>query len=173
MPPIIRRRRRRRRAGVPKTRTLSSVARAAAAGGPGRRRVGGVGRRSTSTPRSRRAAATAVTPAVRKHAALLCVLAKSKNPRLATKILSASKNDPSLLKAVSECAYNVLRGRARVGPASLAKLRRHRNKLRLLTDPSASVKSKNALLMKGGAIGFIGPLLASVLPMILGSIIKK
>ena len=159
----------RRRPSKPRTRSLSSVVAATRST-----------RTTTTAPRQYYArrllaagrggkrsetAAADLTPSVRKHAALLCVLAKANNPRLTAKILATARQDPSLRKAVSECALNVLQGRARVSCHALAKLRRHRHKLRQLADARTSAKRKDALLMHGGA-GFLLPLFTALVPAI-------
>ena len=67
---------------------------------------------------------------------------------------------PDLIKALCECALNVLKGNIKLSPAQLKKLARYKNVLRSLAAKRTSVKKRKTILQKGG---LIGALLAPVL----------
>ena len=99
-------------------------------------------------------------PSVRKHAEVLCVLAKAK-PKLVKQIIAGADND--LLKGIAECGHNVLQGVVPLTPKNRQKLRRHKTALRTLVNRKTSAKSRKTLLMRGG---FVGALLGAVAPLI-------
>ena len=101
---------------------------------------------------------------VRKHAHVLCVLAKAK-PKVVKYILANS--DKSLLRAISECSYNVLRGRVALTSSQKQRLNRYKTALRTLTQKRTSLVRKRALSQKGG---FLGTLLGAVAPLLIQTI---
>ena len=141
--------------------------------GRGKRRIGVVaitrGRRTKSK--------TGLTPAVRKHADLLCLLARSR-PGQVRRILASGLADPGLVRAVAECSHNVLTGTVPLTTAQHRRLRRHKTALRRLTADHKGRKRRSskkvlprhrALLMRGG---FLGSLLGVVAPLIAGALGK-
>ena len=67
---------------------------------------------------------------------------------------------PDLIKALSECSLNVLKGHVRLTSAQKRRLCKYRQNLRLLARKGTSTKHRKRLLQKGG---FIGALLKPVL----------
>ena len=131
-------------------------------------------RRKTTCRRTR--SRTGLTPAVRKHADLLCLLSRV-GPVHARRILASGLGDAGLLRAVAECSHNVLSGTVRLTPSQHKRLRRHKTALRRLTEEYRTRKRHSkkdlqrhrALLMRGG---FLGSLLGVVGPLIAGAVGK-
>ena len=122
----------------------------------------GTSRHRAKTKRKR----TAVPQALRKHADVLCVLAKAK-PKLAKQLIAGA--EPSLVKTLSQCSKNVLRGNLPLNTTQKRKLSRYANSLRTLSKKSGTVKKKKVLLMKGG---FAGALAGVVAPLLLNLLTK-
>jgi len=75
-------------------------------------------------------------------------------------ILANSKGE--LVKTLSECSLNLLRGNVKLTPCQKRKLRKYWAHLRKLADKRVSLTSKkNAIVQRGG---FLLPLLGAVLP---------
>ena len=104
---------------------------------------------------------------VHKHAPYLHVLAKGSTKQRQGVIDGAGKD---LITCLCECALNVLNGNVSLTPADRTKLRRHKQKLRALTNGRTSLrKKKTALKQKGG---FLGALLTPVLTALGGLLFK-
>jgi hypothetical protein len=71
--------------------------------------------------------------------------------------------DPTLVRTLSECAINILRGNLALTATQKKRLKRYAGSLRTLSKKKGSVKNKKVLLMKGG---FLGALLGTVVPLI-------
>ena len=56
---------------------------------------------------------------------------------------------PDLVKALFECALNVLKGNIKTSPAQLKNLTRYKNILRILTAKKTSMKKRKTILQKG------------------------
>lgn len=98
---------------------------------------------------------------IRRHYSLLRWLCTAK-PKQARAVIKTADND--IVKAVCECALNVLKGTISVNKKQKRKLRRYKNLMRKLASKSVSVKSKRVLLQKGsGLLGLIMPAALSVL----------
>ena len=102
---------------------------------------------------------------LRKHADVLCILAKAK-PKLVKQLIIGA--EPSLVRTLSECADNVLRGNLQLTPTQKRKLARYAPSLRTVRKKSAPVKSKKVLLMKGGFVGALASVVAPLLLKLLG-----
>ena len=107
---------------------------------------------------------------VKRQAHTLKVLAKSK-PHVCKSILKEADND--LLKCLSECAYNVLRGNVRLTKPQKTKLAKHKQKLRKVADRKTSLKLKRKLVQSGGFLpALLAPLLVSVIAPLAGEAVK-
>lgn len=108
-------------------------------------------------------------PSVKKHADVLCILAKAK-PKLVKQIIANA--EPSLIKSISECSLNILKGVIPLTNNQKRKLRRYKNAMRqLIQTKSPNRQKKKALLMRGGFIGSIlGTIAPILLPALLGAI---
>ena len=103
---------------------------------------------------------------VKKHADVLCILAKAK-PKLVKQIIANA--EPSLIKSISECSLNILQGVIPLTANQKRKLVRYKNAMRqLIKKRPVARQKKKALLMKGG---FIGAILGTVAPILLSSLL--
>lgn len=103
-------------------------------------------------------------PRLRKHAALLNYLSRGK-PSIVRAIVKEADKD--IVNLLCECAHNVVNRNIPLSPSQKRGLRKHKNKLLILLDKSVSIKKKKKALQTGG---FIGTLLAAVLPALIGAI---
>ena len=93
------------------------------------------------------------------------MLIKTKNAKLRKAILEYA--DPELIRALCECAHNILRGNVKMTPQEKERLRKYRSKLLLLALASKrglSVKQKRRKLQHTGGFlpALLAPLAASV-----------
>ena len=93
---------------------------------------------------------------MKKQALFLQVLIKTKNAKLRKTILEHA--DPELIKALCECAQNILQGNVQMTPLEKTRLRKYKSKLRLIACKNVSVKQKRLKLQQTG--GFLPALLA-------------
>ena len=93
---------------------------------------------------------------------------KTAYPKLRKAILANSKSE--LVKTMSECSLNLLRGNIKLAPCQKKKLRKYRVHLRKLADKRVSISSKKKDIVQRG--GFLLPLLGAVLPTIASLIFK-
>ena len=93
---------------------------------------------------------------MKKQALFLQVLIKTKNAKLRKAILEHA--DPELIKALCECAHNILQGNVQMTPLEKTRLRKYKSKLRLIARKNVSVKQKRLKLQQTG--GFLPALLA-------------
>lgn len=110
------------------------------------------------------------------HRAQLNILKKSTPSNRKRLIKEAS---PQLVKIISECCLNLLKGNIPVSKNQKTKLKKYQKAIRKLgNSKKLSIKArKNILIQKGGFLPLIlGPLLGSVIPLIvkgIGSLIRK
>lgn len=89
---------------------------------------------------------------LRRNGAILKVLCKASPATTKALIQSAS---PDLVKALCECALNVLKGRVTVSSLQKKKLTRHKRDLRDLVKKKTSFKRRRQILQKGGFLGLL------------------
>ena len=94
---------------------------------------------------------------------------KTAPPKLRKDILANNKSE--LVKTLSECSLNLLRGNVKLTKWQKKKLRKHRVHLRKLADKRVSLTSKKKAIVQRG--GFLLPLLGAVLPTIASLIFKQ
>jgi len=94
---------------------------------------------------------------------------KTADPKLRKAILANCKSE--LVKTLSECSLNLLRGNVKLTPCEERKLRKHRVHLRKLADKRVSLTSKKEASVQRG--GFLLPLLGAVLPTIASLIFRQ
>ena len=100
-----------------------------------------------------------MTHLLRQHSATLYTLSKCP-PGTRKKILKAAPN--GLIKVISQCAKNTIKGNIPLTRVHISKLKPHRLILRKLANKSLSLKKKRALLVQRGA-GFLPFLLGPIL----------
>ena len=106
-------------------------------------------------------------PRIRKHSGELHSLARAK-PIAVKKIIRAADKD--LVKTLCECSLNVLKGNVSISSRQKKRLSHHKKGLRELTQPKVSLKKKKVILQRGG---FVGALLAGLLPALLTPILSR
>ena len=107
---------------------------------------------------------------VKRQAPTLKALAKA-HPHVCQAILKGADKD--LLKCLSECAYNILRGNVKLTAAEKARLTKYKQKLRKVSDKKTSLKKKQKLVQSGGFLpALLAPLLTSVIAPIAGEAVK-
>lgn len=107
-----------------------------------------------------------VPPSLKKHAKVICLLAKAK-PKAIRNIISSADKD--LIKTVNACSYNVLKGNVKITPAQKRRLRQYRESLRTLALKKTPLKTSRALLMKGS--GLVTALLGTIAPLLLKTVL--
>ena len=105
---------------------------------------------------------------IRSNYSTLKLLEKAK-PELRNAIIS--KCGPDLLRCISEVALNVLKGNVKIKKSSKRTLKKFKDTIRKVANKSVSDKKKKAILVQKG--GFIGPLLAAVLPVLASLLFNK
>ena len=99
---------------------------------------------------------------MKKQAVCLQMLIKTKNAKLRKAILEHADSD--LIRALCECAHNILRGNVKMTPREKTRLRKYQTKLRLIARKNVSVKQKRRHLQQTGGFlpALLAPLAASV-----------
>ena len=99
---------------------------------------------------------------MKKQAVCLQMLIKTKNAKLRKAILEHA--DSELIRALCECAHNILRGNVQMTPREKTRLRKYQTKLRLIARKNVSVKQKRRHLQQTGGFlpALLAPLAASV-----------
>lgn len=106
---------------------------------------------------------------VRTHAHMLKVLSEC-NPKLQKLIIE--NGGAKLIHCICEICLNILKGNVSLNKHQKQKLNRHRQTIRTLTNPKASVASKKKILVQKGG-GFISSLIVPVLSTLAGLLLKK
>ena len=104
---------------------------------------------------------------IRSNSAVLHVLRKAA-PKLRRSILKTA--DPKIIKLLSECSLNVLRGNVKVSSCTKKKLQKYKKALRTLAGP-ASIPTKRRVLVQNG--GFLPVLLGTILSGLLGTFLSR
>ncbi|PVD35100.1 hypothetical protein C0Q70_06381 [Pomacea canaliculata] len=74
-------------------------------------------------------------------------------PKVIKEVLKGAS--PDLIKAISECSLNVLKGHVHLTPAQKKRLCKYKEDLRLLARRNTSVKRRKQILQKGGFLSFL------------------
>jgi hypothetical protein len=108
---------------------------------------------------------------LRRHAAHLHLLAKSKKP-LRKAILKAS--DGKLIRAICECCKNALHGDVQHPPTRKRRLRQHKRWIKEILNKKTGIKRKRDILIhNGGFLPILLNALGGLLPTLFGSIFGK
>jgi hypothetical protein len=94
---------------------------------------------------------------------------KDAKPKLRKAIIANCT--PELVKCVCECVVNVLKGNLNLFSSAKRKLQKHKGQLRKVADKSVSLAKKKLIIVQKG--GFIGPLLAAVLPALASILFRR
>ena len=107
---------------------------------------------------------------VKRQAHILKALSKA-HPHVCHAILRGADKD--LLKCLSECAYNILRGNVKLSAAQKTRLTKYKQKLRKVADKKTSLKQKQRIAQTGGFLpALLAPLLTSIIAPLAGEAIK-
>ena len=101
---------------------------------------------------------------MKKHALCLQLLIETRNAKLRKAILEHA--DPEFIRALCECAKNILQGNVKMASDEKSRLRKYRSKLRLLASKRGlSMKQKRRKLQQTGGFlpALLAPLAASVI----------
>lgn len=108
---------------------------------------------------------------VLKRSDFLNLLAKSKNKARRDKLIDLA--DKSEVNAVAECIVNALAGNIPIKKRCVSKMKRHRNKLRMISHKQYPLKKKKELIKQtGGLLAGILPLALSTLGSLVTSFMK-
>ena len=81
---------------------------------------------------------------------------------------------PEVIKILSDCALNILKGKLLLTQQEKRKLQPHKKKLRRLANKRTSVKAKKKILQQGGFLpAFLIPILAAVGGNLAGAVMSK
>lgn len=105
---------------------------------------------------------------IQKNAEILCLLAKAK-PKVIKKLISTA--DKSLIRSISSCSSNILKGKVKLDPKQKKKLARYKNIIRRVAAKKTPFESKKSMLMKGGSL--VAALLGTVAPMIIQTVLPS
>ena len=107
---------------------------------------------------------------VKRQARMLKALAKN-DSHVCKAILKGVNKD--LLKCLSECAYIILRGNAKLAATQKTRLTKYKQKLRKVGNKKTSLKQKQKLVQTGGFLpALLAPLLTSVIAPLAGEAVK-
>ena len=99
----------------------------------------------------------AMSGRVKRHVLCLQMLNRTKNTKLRKAILEHA--DADLISALCECAHNILRGTVRLTPREKVRLRKYKDKLRLIANRRLSISRRRREIQQHGG-GFLPALLA-------------
>lgn len=109
------------------------------------------------------------TPLIKKHGSTVMAIMQS-SPKIRKKLVK--KASAPVIKCVSECCHNVLKGHVPLTEDQKKKLHSKRQQLRNLASKSVSIhKKKRILNQKGGFLPLLlGPLLPTLAKAVVGGI---
>ena len=93
---------------------------------------------------------------VKRQVICLQMLNRTNNTKLRKATLEYAHAD--LISALCECAHNIIRGTVRLTPGEKVRLRKYKNKLRLIANRRLSIARKRREIQQTG--GFLPALLA-------------
>ena len=70
---------------------------------------------------------------------------------------------PEVIKLLSDCALNILKGKILLTQQEKKRLQRHKKKIRSLANKRTSIKTKKKILQQGG---FLPPFILPLLPIL-------
>ena len=108
---------------------------------------------------------------LRDHRAFLQMLSKS-NPKYRKTLINGAP--PEIMKLLSECALNILKGTITLTKDEKSNLRKHRNQLRQMATPKISTRTKRKIVQKGGMLqAMLKPILKATLPLVVNHIVNS
>ena len=112
-------------------------------------------------------------PKALEHLDYLSLLGRTKNKKKRNLLLNYGNADQ--MRAVSECAHNLLQGNVPMKSPEVKKMKRFKTSLRGLANPRMSVDKKKRLLSQqgGGFLGSLIPLAVTALSSLFGNLGKQ
>ncbi len=108
---------------------------------------------------------------LRDHRVFLEMLSKS-NPKYRKTLINGAP--PEIMKLLSECALNILRGSITLTKDEKTKLRKHRKELRQMATTRVSNRTKKKIVQKGGMLqAILKPVLKAALPHLVNHIVNS
>lgn len=106
------------------------------------------------------------TPLIKKHGPMVMAMLQAA-PKTRKKLIKDAKSP--VIKCVSECCHNVLKGHVPLTEAQKTKLHSKRQHLRSLASKSVSIQKKKRILNQKG--GFLPLLLGPLLPLLTKAVV--
>ena len=108
---------------------------------------------------------------IERQAPLLQVLAEG-HPHVCKAILRGADND--LIKCLSECALNVLKGNIVLNREEKTNLIKYRQKIRKIANKKIALKNKHKIVQTGGfAAALLAPLIKPIIAPLAGKLITS
>ncbi len=108
---------------------------------------------------------------IRDHRVFLEMLSKS-NPKYRKSLISGAP--PEIMKLLSECALNILKGTITLTSDEKSKLRKHKKGLREMATSKVSNRVKKKIVQKGGMLqALLKPVLKATLPLVVNQIVNS
>ena len=99
------------------------------------------------------------------------MLSKS-NPKYRKSLINGAP--PEIMKVLSECALNILKGTITLTNDEKTKLRKHKNQLRQMATTRVSNRQKKKIVQKGGMLkALLKPVLKATLPLVVNHIVNS
>lgn len=105
---------------------------------------------------------------IKKNLPMLVALHCLPNPQ---KKLLLKNLKPNTVKAICDCAVNIINKNVKVDEEQKKKINRNRDKIRELVHPKTSQRRRKKILVQHGG-AFLAPLLAPVLGGLVGPLLK-
>ena len=108
---------------------------------------------------------------IRDNRVFLEMLSKS-NPKYRKSLISGAP--PEIMKLLSECALNILKGTITLTNEEKAKLRKHKKGLREMATSKVSNRTKKKIVQRGGMLqALLKPVLKATLPLVVNHIVNS
>ncbi len=108
---------------------------------------------------------------LKDHRVFLQMLSKS-NPKYRKTLINGAP--PEIMKLLSECALNILKGTITLSNDEKTKLRKHKNQLRQMATTKVTNKQKKKIVQKGGMLqAMLKPILKAALPHVVNHIVNS
>ena len=108
---------------------------------------------------------------LKDYRVFLEMLSKS-NPKYRKSLINGAP--PEIMKILSECALNILKGTITLTNEEKTKLRKHKNQLRQMATTRVSNRQKKKIVQKGGMLkALLKPVLKATLPLVVNHIVNS
>ena len=108
---------------------------------------------------------------LKDYRVFLEMLSKS-NPKYRKSLINGAP--PEIMKVLSECALNILKGTITLTNDEKTKLRKHKNQLRQMATTRVSNRQKKKIVQKGGMLkALLKPVLKATLPLVVNHIVNS